>query len=184
MVKRAVDGGRHAGHRRREGRPRLLLHADAAHQRRPRQRDRPGGGVRAGTGRHRLRRRRRRRAHRQQLHLRPVRCGVRRSGPGAGGGPADPHRHLLASTAATTSAPTARSAATSSPASAGRWASPGSRSSSSARRSRRLCRRQVHEAAGGHPRPRGRDVRVRAVGGRRARRVGRGRHQGRARGHR
>ena len=136
MVQRAVDGGRDAGDRRREGRPGLLLHADPADRRRPGQRDRPGGGLRAGARGHRLRRRRRRRAHRQQLDLRPVRRGVRQPGARAGGGPPHPHRHVLASTAATTSAPTARSAGSSSPASAARWASPGSRSSWSARRSR------------------------------------------------
>ncbi len=42
-----------------------------------------------------LRRRRRCGAHRQQLHLRPFRCGVRRPGPCAGGGPPHPDRHLL-----------------------------------------------------------------------------------------
>ena len=98
------------------------------------------------------------------------------------GGPPHPHRNLLASTAATTSAPTARSAATSSPVSAARWAWPGSRSSWRARPSRRWC--AMSRPAGRDPRPRGRDVRVRPVGGAVLGRVGRRRHQGRARGHR
>ena len=169
MVKRAVEAGATLVTGGEKVDPGLLLHADAAHRRRPRQRDRPGRGVRAGAGRHRLRRRRRRGAHRQQLDLRPVRRGVRqprtaRSRWRAASAPA-----RSPSTAATTSAPTARSAATSSRASAGRWAPPGSRSSWSARRSRRWSVPMSAAAAGRHPRPRGRDVRVRPVGGRGAR---------------
>ncbi len=49
------------------------------------------------------------------------------------GGAPDPHRLVFASTAATTSARTARSAASSSPVSAARWVWPGSRSSWKAR---------------------------------------------------
>ena len=56
MVAAGRRGGRDAGDRREEGRPGLLLRADAAHRRRPGQRDRPGGGVRAGPGGHPLRR--------------------------------------------------------------------------------------------------------------------------------
>ncbi len=83
MVKRAVEAGATLVTGGEKVEPGLLLCADAAHRRRPGQRDRPGRGVRTGAGRDRLRRRRRRRAHRQQLHLRAVRRGVRQRGPRA-----------------------------------------------------------------------------------------------------
>ena len=65
----------------------------------------------------------------------PARCSAARTARWPWPGGSAPARSP--STAATTSAPTARSAATSSRASAGRWARPGSRSSWSARPSRR-----------------------------------------------
>ena len=95
MVKRAVEAGATLVTGGEKVEPRLLLHANASHRCRPGQRDRPGRGVRAGACRHPIRGRRRRRAHRQQLHLRPVRRGVRQRGPRARGGAPDPHRHPL-----------------------------------------------------------------------------------------
>ena len=95
MVQRAVEAGATLVTGGEKVDPGYFYTPDAAHRRRPRQRDRPGGGVRAGPRRHRLRGRRRRGAHRQQLDLRAVRRRVRRPGPGAGGGPPHPHRHLL-----------------------------------------------------------------------------------------
>ena len=84
MVQRAVAAGATLVTGGEKKGPGLLLYADPADRRRPRQRDRPGRGLRPGARRHRLRRRRRRGAHRQQLDLRPVRRGLRRRGPRAG----------------------------------------------------------------------------------------------------
>ena len=109
----------------------LLGRADR--HRRPDQRrpSRPRGDLRSGARRAPPRRRRRRRPHRQRLGLRPVRLGrLRRPRAGAGRRAPDPHRHARRSTAGSGSRRTRRSAATSSPASAGRWASPASRSTS------------------------------------------------------
>ena len=93
----------------------------------------------------------------------------RRRGPGRLGGAAGSAAVRSASTAATTSPPTRRSAVTSNLALAGKWASRVSRSFKSARPSRWLS----HEAARRCPCPRGRDVRLRAVGGSCALRLGR-----------
>ena len=115
-----------------------------------------------------LRRRRRRRAHRQQLHLRAVRRGVRQRGPRARGGAPHPDRHLLDQRRHVLQPrqPVRRLQAVGYR--HGRWAPPGSKSSWSARRSRRWSREPGHEhgTAGRHSRPRSRDVRLRPVGGR------------------
>ena len=182
MVKRAVEAGATLVTGGEKVDPGLLLYADAAHRRRPRQRDRPGRGVRPGARRHRLRRRRRRGAHRQQLDLRAVRRGVRQPGSRAGGGPPHPDRHVLHQRRQLLQPrqPVRRLQAVR------------HRPRDGHRRARGVPGIEDvrdggvgHEqATGRHPRPRGRDVRVRAVGGRRAARVGRRRHQGRARRHR
>ncbi len=95
MVQRAVEAGATLVTGGEKRGPRILLYPDAARRRRPRQRDRPARGVRAGAGRHRLRGRRRRGADRQQLDLRSVGRHLRRPGPGAGHGAAHPDRHVL-----------------------------------------------------------------------------------------
>ena len=112
-------------------------------------------------------------------------CGVRRSRTRAGDGPSHPDRNASPSTAATTSAPTARSAATSSPASAARWARRDSRSSSSedTRQSLRLFAGSVQPM---RPLEGIRVLEVAMYGfvpsaGAVLGRVGRRRHQGRAR---
>ena len=180
MVQRAVAAGATLVTGGEKVDPGYFYTPDAARRRRPGQRDRPGGGVRTGARRDRLRGRRRRGADRQQLDLRTLRapCSAARTGRWrwpAGSAPARSR-----STAATTSAPTARSAGTSSRASAARWAGPGSRSSWRRKTFAPSCPDSLRRREPGHepparrnPGPRGRDVRLRPVGGCGARRVGR-----------
>ena len=177
--RRGRDAGRPAARRSDPG---LLLRPDPARRRRPGQRDRAGGGVRPGARGHRAttRRRRRRGSPTTPSTACPARCTAP-TRTGRRGGPPDPHRHGEHQRRQLLRPRTCRSAATSSRASAGRWAWPGWRSSWSAR----PCRGGDRvTAAGGHRRPRGRHVRLRALGRGGAGRLGRGRDQGGARGRR